>query len=137
MVSLIKYCCSANHLFVRFLSASTTFNLFKSLGSSININFRVQKYYFFSILRAFLHDIYWTCKNLRIFHSFCKPNLDFSLNKIPFWLNCLTCSLIHLMLSPNAKSENFLCFAFSETWRHLAIAQPSLALLSVCTSFPR
>ena len=34
------------------------------------------------------------------------------------------------------KSENFRCFAFSETWRHLGIAQTSLALLSVCTSFP-
>ena len=35
------------------------------------------------------------------------------------------------------KSENCRCFAFSETWRHLGIAQPSLAILSVCTSFPR
>ena len=35
-----------------------------------------------------------------------------------------------------SKSENFACFAFSETWRHLGIAQTSLALLSVCTSFP-
>ena len=34
------------------------------------------------------------------------------------------------------KSENIRCFAFSETWRHLGIAQTSLALLSVCTSFP-
>ena len=34
------------------------------------------------------------------------------------------------------KKENFACFAFSETWRHLGIAQTSLALLSVCTSFP-
>ena len=34
------------------------------------------------------------------------------------------------------KSENCRCFAFSETWRHLGIAQTSLALLSVCTSFP-
>jgi len=35
-----------------------------------------------------------------------------------------------------SKSKNFRCFAFSETWRHLGIAQTSLALLSVCTSFP-
>lgn len=35
------------------------------------------------------------------------------------------------------KSENISCFAFSETWWHLGIAQTSLALLSVCTSFPR
>ena len=26
--------------------------------------------------------------------------------------------------SKMSKSENFLCFAFSETWRHLGIAQP-------------
>ena len=35
------------------------------------------------------------------------------------------------------KSENLRCFAFSETWRHLGIAQTSFVLLSVCTSFPR
>lgn len=35
------------------------------------------------------------------------------------------------------KSENCRCFVFSQTWRHLGIAQTSLALLSVCTSFPR
>ena len=34
------------------------------------------------------------------------------------------------------KSDNCRCFAFCETWRHLGIAQTSLALLSVCTSFP-
>ena len=34
------------------------------------------------------------------------------------------------------EKENFACFVFSETWRHLGIAQTSLALLSVCTSFP-
>ena len=34
------------------------------------------------------------------------------------------------------KSENCRCFAFSEIWQHLGIAQTSLALLSVCTSFP-
>lgn len=38
----------------------------------------------------------------------------------------------------NSKIEkNVVVLLFSETWRHLGIAQTNLALLSVCTSFPR
>lgn len=57
--------------------------------------------------------------------------------EIPMILDRIGVKMFLSLHSPDDKIEKFPLFCFfSETWRHLGIAQTNLALLSVCTSFP-